>query len=159
MSANFNFSKRFAPEVASRLNKADDYLYTLQDPVASVESAGTAMEQLVRHILIKEGFAETDFSLFIDGINYLERKYVCPRKIIQKINRIRKARNQAAHTNQVTAYEAKIVLKNAYKILKWCVEEYQLGTAPDYIEPNPRIPMLCIEGVFRPLTSNYAIAQ
>ena len=158
MSANFDFAKRFAPEIADRLNRADNYLYTCLDPVAAIESAGTAMEQLVRHIFIKEGFAETDFSTLKEGVDYLERKSVCPRKIIQKLNYIRKVRNQAAHTNQVTAYEAKIVQKNAYKIVKWCVEEYQLGTASEYIEPNPKIPMLCIEGVFRPLTLTYAIA-
>ena len=44
MSANFNFAKCFAPEIADRLNKADNYLYTCLDPVAAIESAGTAME-------------------------------------------------------------------------------------------------------------------
>ena len=72
MSMNFNFSKVFASDVSDRLNKADDYLYLFGDPVASVESAGTALEQLVRHIIVKEGFAETDFSILKDGIDYLE---------------------------------------------------------------------------------------
>ena len=40
MSTNYNFAKRFAPDVSSRLNKADNYLYMCQDPVAAAESAG-----------------------------------------------------------------------------------------------------------------------
>lgn len=158
MSMNFDFSKVFASDVSDRLNRADDYLYMCQDPVASVESAGTALEQLVRHILVKEGFAETDFSILKDGIDYLERKAVCPRKIIQKLDRIRKIRNKAAHTNHASEYDARVVQKNAHKILTWCIEFYQLGTAAEYKEPDSKRPMLCFEGVFMPLTSALALA-
>ena len=158
MSTNYDFAWRFAPEIADRLNKADEYLYSCQDPVAAVESAGTAMEQLVRHIFIKEGFADTDFLSLRDGIDYLERKSVCPRKIIQKMNRIRRIRNQATHTNQASDYDARIVQKNAHKIMMWCIEEYQLGAVTEYKERSDKRPMMCFEGVFMPLGSTYCMA-
>ncbi len=158
MSNNYDFAKRFAPEVSDRLNKADEYLYTCQDPVAAIESTGTALEQLVRHIFIKEGFADADLFLLKDGIDYLERKSVCPRKIIQKMDYIRKKRNEAAHTNQASDYDARIVQKDAHQILKWCVEEYRLATATEYIEIKNERPMLCIKGVFMPLAATYCMA-
>lgn len=158
MSTNYDFAKRFAPDVSSRLNKADDYLYMWQDPIAAAESAGTAMEQFVRHILIKEGFAVDDFLILKDGIDYLERKAVCPQRIIQKLNFIRKIRNRAAHTNQASDYDAKIVQKNAHKILQWCIEEYRLGSVTEYREPDGMKPMLCLEGVFMPAPLSFAMA-
>ena len=158
MSTNYNFAKRFAPDVSGRLNKADDYLYMLGDPIAAVESTGTAMEQFVHHILVKEMFAEDTFTTLKDGIDCLERKGVCPRKIIQKLNFIRKIRNRASHRNQASRYEAKIAQKNAHKILGWCIEEYHLGTATEYREPDSRKPMLCFEGTFMPFPLSTTMA-
>ncbi len=157
MSNNFDFARCFAPDVADRLNRADDYLAYHEDSVAALESAGTALEQLVKHIAIKEGLSDTDFFglRLEEKIEYLEKKSSCPHKIITWMSFIRKKRNKASHRNEAREYDAGVALKNAHRILKWCVENYQLGIATDYMERGYSDgPVVCIQGSLRPLNHN-----
>ena len=43
MSTNYDFAKRFAPDVSKRLNNADDYLYAFhKDPIAAARAGSFA---------------------------------------------------------------------------------------------------------------------
>ena len=133
---NYDFAHAFAPDVVGILNLADDYLYFIKDPQGSIMKVGAATELLVQHIAIKENLnLPPEKSAYLqDAIEYLEKKSSCPGKIIKNMDYIRKRRNEANHENKAKEYDAKVCLKNAYKILCWCIENYRLGTPTEYID-------------------------
>ena len=130
---NLTFAKRFAEDVADNLHLAEDYLYCMRDPHGSILKIGSAVETIVRHIVIKEGL-ELSFRErgFLKELNFLRRRGY-PIKIIQAMDNIRKKRNLANHENIAQEYDAKTCLKNAYKILFWCIERYQVGIPTGYV--------------------------
>lgn len=123
---NFTFAKRFAEDVADNLHLAEDYLYCMRDPHGSILKIGSTVETIVRHIVINEGF-ELSFRErgFLKELNFLRRRGY-PIKIIQAMDYIRKKRNLANHEGWRKEYDAHECLKQAHRILNWCVEQHQI---------------------------------
>jgi len=135
MSTSFSFARTFAPKVTEDLNLAEDYLYAWNDPHGCMLKVGAAIEDLVvNHIALKQMLVspfEAKPNLQ-EHIELLDKMGSCPKKIIQAMDYIRKRRNRANHERLDKEYDARECLKQAHRILNWCVEYYGLGKAISY---------------------------
>jgi hypothetical protein len=129
MYRNFDFTKSFDPEVIGDLNRAEDYLYVWGDPHGCMLKVGAAIENLVvndivgRESLLKTFEAKPSLKKCVELLDKIE---TCPRKVIQAIDYIRKRRNRANHEGWRKEYDAHECLKQAHRILNWCVEQDQI---------------------------------
>lgn len=138
MFNNFSFAKVFSADIADMLNRADYYLYFDKDPHVCVLKVGSAIELVIEDIVAREHAA---LPSEIRGyqhkcIRFLEDKVNLPGDIMEAMDYIRRRRNDASHESRATEYDAKECLKNAHKILCWCVERYRLGAPTEYIPPD-----------------------
>jgi HEPN domain-containing protein len=134
---NFDYGYAFSPEIATLLSRADDYLYFQNDPHAAILKTGCAVELIIKEIATRENipFLPGDTSLQ-KRIWNLDDKVNLPGDIMEAMDYIRRRRNDASHESRATEYDAKECLKNAHKILCWCVERYRLGAPTEYIPPD-----------------------
>ena len=138
MCRNFDFAGGFAPKVVGDLNLAEDYLYFWNDPQGCMLKVGAAIENLVKQIGARQLLPDISKGndSFQDYIQVLAERGILPKKIMQAMEYIRRRRNQANHEGWDNEYDARECLKQAHRIMSWCVKYYCLGEPKEYKQPD-----------------------
>ena len=137
MYRNFDFARAFSPSIIGDLHRAEDYLYFWEDSHGCILKIGASFEDLiVHHISIKEDISFPFKANLIEYIKYIERKRICPKKILQAMKFIHRKRNLANHEGWCREYDAHVCLVHIHKILGWCVIKYGLGVPTKYQQIN-----------------------
>lgn len=133
MYRNYDFAKAFSPSIIDDLHLAEEYLYFWEDPHACILKIGASFEDLmVHHISIKEDISFLFQAKLIEYINYIEKRNICPKKILQAMKYIHRKRNLANHERLGEEYDAGVCLVKINIILGWCIIEYGLGRPTKY---------------------------
>ena len=133
MYRNYDFARAFSPSIIDDLHLAEEYLYFWKDPHGCILKIGASFEDLmVHHISIKEDISFLLKANLIEYIKYIERKRICPKKILQAMKFIHNKRNLANHEGWCREYDAHVCLVQIHKILGWCVIKYGLGRPTKY---------------------------
>lgn len=133
MYRNYDYARAFSPSIIDDLHLAEEYLYFWKDPHGCMLKIGASFEDLmVHHIGIKEDISLPFEATLIEYINYIEQKFICPKKILQAMKYIHRKRNLANHEGWCRTYDAEVCLVQINKILGWCVIKYGLGRPTKY---------------------------
>jgi type I restriction enzyme R subunit len=136
MVSNFEFLRRYWPDLAQIGEAAETYLYS--DPNACVFKIGMLSERIVAGIFRFEKIEMPDDLRQSNMIRILERNGLLPRNIDAILFAIRKARNDAAHAYLDSVEQAKTLLRMAYSLSVWYMEVYgDWNFVPsEYVEPQ-----------------------
>ncbi len=133
MYRNFDFAEAFSPSIIDDLHLAENYLYFWDDPHGCMLKIGASFEDLmVHHISVKENIGFPFKADLIEYIKYIERKEICPKRILQAMKFIHRKRNLANHEGWNREYDAHVCLVQIHNILGWCVNKYGLGRPTKY---------------------------
>ncbi len=133
MYRNFDFAITFAPSIIDDLCMAEEYLFFWKDAQGCILKIGASFENLIiNHISIKESISFPFNAKLIEYIKYIERKEICPKRILQAMKFIHRKRNLANHEGWSKEYDAHVCLVQIHNILSWCVNKYGLGRPTKY---------------------------
>lgn len=136
MKSNFEFLKKYWPEIATIGEAAESYLY--KDSNACIYKIGMIAEQIVRGIFDYEKIELPEDSRQSNLIRVLKYREFIPDNIDNILYSIRTARNDAVHNGAESIDKAKVLLKMAYTLSTWYMEVYGDWSfkAPEYVEPE-----------------------
>ena len=124
MASNFDFLESEWPELAQLGQIAENYLY--DDPNACKHKLGLLVERLV-NMLIEynhDSIRVSSDSTLAQRIASARRARLLPDDIYNTLKTLREDRNDAAHDYADTIDEAKTMLRSAYELCCWFMEEY-----------------------------------
>jgi len=133
MYRNFDFARGFSPSIIDDLQLAENYLYFWNDPHGCMLKIGASFEDLiVHHIGVKEYINFPFKADLIEYIKHIEKKNICPKKVLYAMKNIHRKRNLANHEGWCREYDAHLCLVQINNLLGWCVTKYGLGKPTKY---------------------------
>ena len=121
--SNFEFLRKYWPQLADMASLAESYLYT--DPNTALIKVGMFAEQVVAEVFTFERLQTPDMDdSQAARIRILKREGLLPSAIDDVLYVIRKKRNDATHQYLDSQKDAETVLEMAYRLACWFMEVY-----------------------------------
>ncbi|MDO4628825.1 MAG: DUF3320 domain-containing protein [Planctomycetia bacterium] len=122
MKSNFEFLKKYWPELAEIGAEAEMHLHT--DANACIFKAGYLAERMVELIMERENLHYDDDMTHAERIRVLKRHGVIPSNIDNILFALRRARNEAVHNGFDSEKNAKTLLQVAFHLCVWFMKVY-----------------------------------
>ncbi len=136
--SNFTYIADEYPQLANIGQLAERNIFI--DPSTSLSKLRILTEKISKLIVEYEGITERDRTDQNERIQLLQYEDAIPGEINDLLHTIRKSGNRASHTGEGTASEAKFMLKQTVKIVKWFYAVYDDDSVQaEYIEPEVQL--------------------
>ena len=134
IKSNFSYLTAEYPQLASLGQLAERNVFI--DPSTSLAKLRILSETLINLIIDYEGISDTAYKDHHAKIQLLQYENIIPIEINDLLHKIRKSGNKAAHTGEGTSAEAKFMLRQIVKVLRWFYAVYEEEVlVEDFIEP------------------------
>ena len=127
--SNFTYLSEEYPQLAKIGQLAERN--TFIDPSTSLSKLRLLTEKLSKFILEYERIGEPEYTDQMKRIQILFNNGVISQEINDLLHTIRKSGNKAAHTGEGSSAEAKYILRQTVKVVKWFAAVYENLDAPD----------------------------
>lgn len=132
--SNFSYLAEEYPQLAKIGQLAERN--TFIDPSTSLSKLRLLSEKITKLILQYERIEEPDYTDQVKRIQLLHYGGAISQEINDLLHAIRKSGNKATHTGEGTSAEAKFILRQAVKVVKWFSAVYENLDAPiEFIMP------------------------
>lgn len=134
MPSNFNYIAEEYPQLAKIGQLAERN--TFIDPSTSLSKLRLLSEKITKFIIEYERIEEPEYTDQVKRIQLLHNNGAISQEINDLLHIIRKSGNKATHTGEGSPAEAKFVLRQTVKVVKWFCAVYENLEAPvDFIMP------------------------
>ena len=135
--SNFNLIADEYPKLAKFGQLAERNVFI--DPSTSLSKLRLLIEKLTGFIIEFEQEGHLAAYTQHDKLKQLDYKGIIPFEILNLFHNVRKSGNKASHTGEGSAAEAKFMLKQTLKIIKWFYSVYENEELDYvYIDPQPQ---------------------
>ena len=121
-NSNFEYLNEYYPQLAKLGIAAECYLYS--DPNACIYKLGLLSETIVNAVFDIEKLKLPEDKKLATKVRILKKEGILPKIIDDILYALRIRRNDAVHAGLDSVDNAKILLKMAYSLSNWLVEEY-----------------------------------
>lgn len=122
MCSNFGFCEKYWPDLSALGSLAENYLYI--DPNTSIIKVGMMAEKILLKIFDYESLVKPEITTSLNMTKLLKAEGLLTVNVEDSLYIIRKARNNAVHSNLNSIEEAKKVLKIAFNLCNWFMVVY-----------------------------------
>lgn len=135
--SNFTYIAAEYPQLASIGQLAERNVFI--DPSTSLSKLRLLAEKISLLIVDYEQERELTFMNQNDRLKQLDYRGIVPFEVLELFHKVRKSGNKASHTGEGSASEAKFMLRQTLKIVKWFYSVYENDELDfDFIEPKPQ---------------------
>jgi type I restriction enzyme R subunit len=132
--SNFNHIAEEYPQLANIGQLAERNIFT--DPSTSLSKLRLLIEKVTEFIIGFEQLDDLTAMTQNDRLKQLDYRGIIPFDVLDLFHKVRKSGNKASHSGEGTTSEAKFMLKQTLKIIKWFYSVYE-NEELDYVYTDP----------------------